>query len=276
MPIQVKCKQCGVTKNVIPARAKTFKFCSYKCRGEWRTENWKGESHPNWQEAERQKKCQGCDKGFTQGKTEAISSFSNRKFCSKSCADKFGFRYTGENHPNYKEDARRKNRGGSHKKWRDSVISRDNASCQHCGINGVEMHAHHIKSYADNPDLRFDVDNGVTLCFNCHWKEHSAQNANGVNSGEASALKGGGNPEPSQDGNILDGVTTRGRAFRRWTGNCDFCGSFISKASSDIKGKKNLYCNRSCASKGRIAIYGNIKKGSNSSTSALTERYDIV
>ncbi len=260
MPIQVQCKQCGKAKEVIPARAKTFKFCSYECRGKWRTENWTGDKHPNWQNEERSKSCQGCEEIFSPGKTEAISSFKKRKFCSKSCADKHGFRYSGSNHPNWREDSRRNNRGGQHKKWRDAVISRDKAECQECGAKGIELHAHHIKPYKDYPELRFDIDNGVTLCFVCHWKVHTAFNANGVNSGEASAREGGGNPEPSLDGDIFEGVTTRGRAYRRWVGNCDYCGKVISKALSDVKGKKHHYCSKSCSSKNRIKLYGPIKR----------------
>lgn len=30
------------------------------------------------------------------------------------------------------------------------------------------MQAHHILRWADAPSLRFDVNNGVTLCYNCH------------------------------------------------------------------------------------------------------------
>ena len=29
---------------------------------------------------------------------------------------------------------------------------------------------HHIKRYADNEELRTDVNNGITLCYECHKK----------------------------------------------------------------------------------------------------------
>jgi len=64
-----------------------------------------------------------------------------------------------------------------YKEWRKSVYERDNYSCQKCGArsgNGhaVELHPHHIKPFASYPDLRYEVSNGVTLCKDCHRKEH--------------------------------------------------------------------------------------------------------
>lgn len=244
--MEMSCVQCGKTKNIIPARAKTFKFCSYACAGEWRKQNYSGKANPNWKGGVGVKECQYCGAEFTH---PVKTTFEKMKFCSKPCADKGGFRYSGEDHPNYRKDARRKNRGGSHHKWVNAVISRDNATCQQCGAKDVELHAHHIKSYKDHPDLRFDLSNGLTLCFRCHWDVHSAGNENGVNSGKLSAGNAGDNPEPSQGGNILEGVTTRGRACRRWHGTCKECQAFISKRLSDVKGKKNLFCSKSCAAK---------------------------
>lgn len=52
--------------------------------------------------------------------------------------------------------------------WRDSVFKRDNYTCQCCGKVGGKLNAHHKMNFADYPDLRFDVDNGTTLCFGCH------------------------------------------------------------------------------------------------------------
>lgn len=251
MPIEVKCQSCGKTQQVIPARAKTYKFCSYRCRGDWRKLNWTGENNPSWVGGSRVKACLHCGGEFSSNKTEAISTFNRRKFCSKPCADKGGFRAKGEAHHNYRKDARRRNRGGPHRKWATAVINRDKAICQKCGKTNIELHAHHIKSYQDYPDLRFDIDNGMTLCFECHWNIHTAQNDNGVNSGEAQTVKAVGDPDPSLNGNILEGVTTRGRAYRRWTGSCSYCGCFISKRLSDIKNKSFLYCSHSCASKHR-------------------------
>lgn len=55
--------------------------------------------------------------------------------------------------------------------WRKRVINRDKV-CKLCG-GDKHLHAHHIYSYKDNPDLRIDVGNGITLCQFCHDKYHS-------------------------------------------------------------------------------------------------------
>jgi len=52
--------------------------------------------------------------------------------------------------------------------WRKAVFERDNYTCQKCGANHTYLNAHHIKSFAEFPDERFNVDNGITLCVNCH------------------------------------------------------------------------------------------------------------
>lgn len=58
--------------------------------------------------------------------------------------------------------------------WRIAVFTRDNYTCQICGArNGigkkkVYLNADHINSFAQYPHLRFKLDNGRTLCLECH------------------------------------------------------------------------------------------------------------
>lgn len=68
------------------------------------------------------------------------------------------------------------------KKWRESVLERDKYTCQICGCKDTQMQAHHIEGFARNEDLRYMVNNGLTLCFNCHdpSKEGSFHNTYGT------------------------------------------------------------------------------------------------
>lgn len=55
-----------------------------------------------------------------------------------------------------------------YKTWRAAVFKRDKRTCKMCGAKRVSIQAHHIKRWADHPYLRYDVNNGITLCNKCH------------------------------------------------------------------------------------------------------------
>jgi hypothetical protein len=53
--------------------------------------------------------------------------------------------------------------------WRTAVFTRDDFTCQVCGHRGGQLEAHHIKSWAKFPELRYVVSNGKTTCKEpCH------------------------------------------------------------------------------------------------------------
>lgn len=58
--------------------------------------------------------------------------------------------------------------------WRRAVLARDGHACVRCGAT-EHLHAHHVEEWATCPELRFDVDNGQTLCRSCHRAEHRAR-----------------------------------------------------------------------------------------------------
>jgi hypothetical protein len=84
----------------------------------------------------------------------------------------YGVRITGENSPKWKGGLtpinKRIRNSSAYEKWRSDVFERDNWTCQTCRIRGYELHAHHIKQFAFFKELRFDINNGVTLCVKCH------------------------------------------------------------------------------------------------------------
>jgi len=59
---------------------------------------------------------------------------------------------------------------GRYQRWRRAVLERDNYTCQYCGIYEEHLHTHHIFKFIDYPELRYNVENGLTLCGKCHRK----------------------------------------------------------------------------------------------------------
>jgi hypothetical protein len=88
----------------------------------------------------------------------------NRNFCK------------GEQHPCWKGGISTKNE--NYRKsiefdiWRNSVYKRDGYRCRACGEKPRLLNAHHILSFSEYVDERFNIDNGITLCVPCHSRAH--------------------------------------------------------------------------------------------------------
>lgn len=102
-------------------------------------------------------------------------------YCSVSCSGKsqVGVKLSkskrGENNPNW--------RGGvsgerlklidsiNYRQWRKDVFERDNYTCRKCSKRGVRLNADHIIPYFKDRAKIYDLDNGQTLCYNCHLEK---------------------------------------------------------------------------------------------------------
>jgi hypothetical protein len=105
-------------------------------------------------------------------------------FCSKKCHIEY---QTGETNPNWIKD--RTKIKNQHKTirwskemedWRNTVYNRDQWTCQMCNneskkITRLVLNVHHIKCFSEYPDLRFDTNNGITLCEICHKKTYNKE-----------------------------------------------------------------------------------------------------
>lgn len=60
-----------------------------------------------------------------------------------------------------------------YKEFKVRVLARDKYKCMECGetkLNNLQVH--HIIAIKDDPALTFQPNNAVTLCNDCHKKEH--------------------------------------------------------------------------------------------------------
>ena len=168
--IKARCEICNMIFYYYPSETKFInrRTCSNRCRHKLQAKILKGNA-------------------FFKGKKHSVES---RKKMSKSWSyeksitpkrnEKISIALKGKNNPRWKggpktakamRDRLRKSR--EYKNWRKAVFERDNYTCQKCySRNGngkyIYLEAHHIKSWAEYPKLRFDISNGTTLCKQCH------------------------------------------------------------------------------------------------------------
>ena len=90
-----------------------------------------------------------------------------------------GWRVCGENHPNWDVNRTHEKRCKERKTtkdhiWRSTVFARDNRTCCKCGKDKkARMVVHHINSYDIHENQRYDIDNGIVMCEDCHKDFHS-------------------------------------------------------------------------------------------------------
>lgn len=85
-------------------------------------------------------------------------------------------KFMGEKSPNWKggitpENTKVRN-SIDFQLWRGAIFARDNFTCQKYGIRGCVLHAHHIQNFSQYPELRFAIDNGITLSDRAHKEFH--------------------------------------------------------------------------------------------------------
>lgn len=142
------CTVCSKEYYISGYRAEKSKFCSKEC----------------WSKRRKLKECEYCHK--------PITSYHAKKYCSRACSHSA---MVGEKAPGWIDgkslERDRARHGAELRYWRKQVFKRDNYTCQHCG-DKRQIQAHHIIEWAKDESKRFDVDNGLTLCIDCHGKVH--------------------------------------------------------------------------------------------------------
>ena len=124
-------------------------------------ESEKGEK--NWRWKGGLPYCQDCGK--------RLSGYKEKR--CKKCAGKL---HTGVNHHNWKGGITSENekirKSVDYDIWQHAVFTRDSYTDVKTGIQGGKLHAHHILNFAEYPELRFAIDNGITLSEKSHMEFH--------------------------------------------------------------------------------------------------------
>jgi hypothetical protein len=108
-----------------------------------------------------------------------IGDFHRGKTISKKQRELFSKIFKGSGNPNWKggisTEASLVRTSEKYQQWRLDILNRDKWTCLKCNNGkGKNLNAHHIKSFKYFPDFRFDINNGITLCRECHFSLHAA------------------------------------------------------------------------------------------------------
>lgn len=145
------CFVCETQFQVIPSQI-NINHCSRKCA------NFSRRGKPSWNKGL---------KGFSAGENHHW----------------YGRNMSGENNPVYKKDRTQlkhsfkdERRSSIYNTWRRDVCNRDNWKCkisnQNC--NG-RLEVHHILGFTQYPELRYEINNGITLCHAHHPRKRAEE-----------------------------------------------------------------------------------------------------
>lgn len=188
--VKVQCDYCGKTIEKKSCHMNTkHNFCSKECQGKWSSKHKVGENHPTYSQVETE--CSYCGKSFM---IQPYKLKENQNhYCSRECQHKSLLgRHLSDDHkqklrdnvpkgkdsPHWKHDKTDEERLNErsypeYHQWERAVKERDNYTCQCCGKRGGNLNSHHLNGYHWDKDHRHNVDNGITLCVNCHKEFHS-------------------------------------------------------------------------------------------------------
>lgn len=135
-------------------------------------------------------KCSNCEKLFY--RVPSMQKYKRGKYCSKICWESSIEKkeitrkyhkgkkcpyskpphFSGKDHWNWQggitSESTKIRNSLKYKLWRQKIFERDNYICVLCRQRGGKLQVDHVKPFSKFKELRFDINNGRTLCKNCH------------------------------------------------------------------------------------------------------------
>lgn len=171
--VECKCDSCGISFLRKKSQIRSVKmFCNNDCR-----KIWMAKERAKARVPKKRYSCSFCGEIFERLESKTLGK--KHLYCSRECKNEHnGVLISGENHHRWNPDLSESDRVERRKypeylEWRSLIYVRDNYTCQRCGDNkGGNLAAHHIYNYSEYPDIKTNVDNGITLCTDCHKGFH--------------------------------------------------------------------------------------------------------
>ena len=192
--VEVECKNCGKKVFKYPYRIKIYKdlYCSRECKhlGHKRFHHseetkkkigiaMKGKSFVGWKQPESAK-----EKLRELAKTNPNLKKFTKGYIPWNKGLK-GWLGIGESHPSWIKDRTKLKKHGdsvkdrrssAYNNWRTQVWTRDGFKCQIANKDcRGRIEAHHILGWTKNVDLRYEINNGITLCHFHHPKKRDEE-----------------------------------------------------------------------------------------------------
>jgi NUMOD3 motif. len=111
------------------------------------------------------------------GKPNGLLGFKHTEETKNKMSESHQGLFQGEKNPNWKGGITPERVKAWHseqyKQWRTAVFERDYYTCIWCKQVGGRLNADHILPWAIHPEWRFEINNGRTLCVDCHRKTNT-------------------------------------------------------------------------------------------------------
>jgi hypothetical protein len=170
------CITCGKEFKVYPCVVKRGygKFCSQSCLGK--------KTYGHYYAPKKELYCIICNKKFYEYVSRLLKEKNRGKCCSKECRIKYTQQRTsGSRSYRWKGGITKINAlersQMAARNWSKAIKRKDNYTCRICGDRNykgrgksIRLESHHVKSWKDCPELRYDLNNGITACYDCHKK----------------------------------------------------------------------------------------------------------